>query len=47
MQARTVTTINGVVTNIENLNVKTPVRANNITQPKRGRDYNIRIKNIG
>ena len=26
---------------------KKPSRANNITQPKRGSDYNIRIKNIG
>jgi hypothetical protein len=26
---------------------KKPVRANNITQPKRGSDYNVRIKNIG
>ena len=26
---------------------KKPVRANNITQSKRGGDYNIRIKNIG
>ena len=25
---------------------KKPVRANNITQPKRGSDYNVRIKNI-
>ena len=26
---------------------KKPSRANNITQSKRGGDYNIRIKNIG